>query len=80
MSVNLKTKFTKWYYRKGYHAMRIFYPFDGGGPHKIIFSCPWWVRPLLGAFFSYKIYHAELESDVNKIMDRRIEELKGKLL
>lgn len=74
--IDLREKFTKWYYRKGYHAMRVFYPY-GDGLRKIIFSCPWWVKPLLGTFFSYKIYLAETQNDLDVLLDRRLEELKG---
>ena len=59
---NLRQRFTKWYYRKGY---RMFYkPCDyGDDVAELIFDCPWWVRPLVEWFFSPSVYYGEVGYD-----------------
>lgn len=55
---NLRTKFTKWYYRKGYRMewQRCDY---ADGVAAMIFVCPFWVRPLVSFFFSPTTYYRE---------------------
>jgi hypothetical protein len=48
--MDFRTKFTKWYYRKGYTV-----DYDG----QMVFLCPWWVRPLTAYFFSPIVYFQE---------------------
>lgn len=67
VSYNSRTKFTKWYVRKGY---KFGYDFTGipiysdgfmktpVGVPKAIWSCPWWVKPFL-FLFSPSVYAAE---------------------
>lgn len=74
---NLRKKFTKWYYRKGYRMMWVTSHY-GNGVHEMIFSCPWWVRPLVEFFFSPSVYYAEEGYQFGQIVERRLEELKGK--
>ena len=66
---NLKTKFTKWYFNKGYifgydyrivtmsYGDDIFPPIPLKMP-KCIFVCPWYIKPLL-FLFSPSVYCAE---------------------
>lgn len=53
--MDFRTKFTKWYYRKGYTV-----DWDG----QIVFLCPWWVRPLTAYFFSPYVYVVETLADI----------------
>lgn len=48
--MRLRTKFTKWYYRKGYRA-----DYDGN----LVFECPWWVRLLATYLLSPSVYYHE---------------------
>lgn len=57
----LKTKFTKWYVRKGY-----VFGYDGNIPPKAYWSCPWYVKPLL-FLFSPSIY--DVECITNRIIN-----------
>lgn len=50
---DFRTRFTKWYYRKGYR-MR-YKPNDT----ELIFRCPFWVRPIVYYFFSPSVYYRE---------------------
>ena len=50
---NFRTKFTKWYYRKGYRMT--YKPNDT----ELIFLCPLWIRPLVYVFFSPCAYYRE---------------------
>lgn len=63
----LKARFTKWYIKRGYSFgydfadTRIYYDGFLATPldmPKAIFTCPWWVKPLL-IFFSPSVYSAE---------------------
>ena len=59
---DFRTRFTKWYYRKGYR-MR-YKPCDyGDGVAELIFYCPWWVRPFVELFFSPVIFYHESGRD-----------------
>lgn len=69
---DIKSRFTKWYIKKGY---RFTYAYAGcdftteelsmkflennPNPLKGVFSCPWWVRPLL-CFFSPSVYGTQM--------------------
>lgn len=55
---DFRTRFTKWYYRKGYR-MR-YKP----GDTELIFSCPLLIRPLVYLFFSPSVYYREVGYDV----------------
>lgn len=59
---NLRERFTKWYYRKGYRAK-----FNDSGPGfgyiELIFYCPWWVRPFVWFLWTPSIYYEELGRD-----------------
>ena len=53
---NFNQKFTRWYYHKGYRME--WEPCDyGDGIGRIIFHCPWWVRPMTVWFFSPCTYY-----------------------
>ena len=59
---NLREKFTKWYYRKGYRMS--YKPCDySDGVAELIFHCPWWIRPFVEFFFSPSIYYREAVYD-----------------
>ena len=56
--IDLRKKFTKWYYRKGYRMA--WDPCDyADGVAAMIFDCPFWVRPLVYFFFSPCTYYRE---------------------
>ena len=56
--MSLRSKFTKWYYRKGYRMG--YKPCDyGDGVAELIFHCPWYVRPLVYWLFSPSVYYNE---------------------
>lgn len=56
--MNFITKFTKWYYRKGYRME--WEPCDYADcVGRMIFTCPWWVKPLVKNFFSPVEYYRE---------------------
>lgn len=77
--INLRTKFTKWYYRKGY-TMEWKTCDYGDGVAETIFHCPLWVRPLVSFFFSPSVYYVELIEDLeNEIenLEWDFNELKG---
>lgn len=68
--INLRTKFTKWYYRKGYHLVwTASYAKDSG---VMIFTCPLWVRPLVYFFFSPSVYYGEEGRELGEIIERRL--------
>lgn len=75
--MDLRTKFTKWYYRKGYRMSPVF-PAYGVGHIELIFVCPWWVKPLTWWLFSPSVYYAEQTHQFGDIVERRIEELMEK--
>lgn len=50
---DFRSKFTKWYYRRGYRMT--YKPNDV----ELIFSCPLWIRPLVYFFFSPCAYYRE---------------------
>ena len=53
------TKFTKWYYRKGYRME--YEPVDyADGVGRLTYICPWWVRPLASWLFSPSVYYHEV--------------------
>ena len=55
---NLRERFTKWYYRKGYRAK--YRDISFGKPTiELVFYCPWWVRPLVYLFWSPSVYFHE---------------------
>lgn len=55
---DLRTRFTKWYYRKGYRM--VYRPCDyGDGVAELIFFCPWWVRPFVELLFSPTVFYHE---------------------
>lgn len=59
----LRQRFTKWYYRKGYRM--VYKPCDyGDNVAEMIFFCPWWVRPCVEWFFSPSVYYREAGHDV----------------
>jgi hypothetical protein len=55
---NLRSKFTRWYYNKGYRMKwdNCDFPLGVIG---MIFYCPWWVRPLVYYLFSPCVYYRE---------------------
>lgn len=73
---NLRHKFTKWYYRKGYRMIWSTCDY-ADGVSEMIFYCPWWVRPLVEYFFSPSVYYAEEGYKFGEIINRRLGELKG---
>lgn len=59
---NLRTRFTKWYYRKGYRMA--YSPCDyADGVAELIFFCPLYVRALACIFFSPSVYYREVGND-----------------
>lgn len=55
---DIRIRFTKWYYRKGYRM--IWKPCEyADGVAEMIFVCPWWVRPFVECFFSPCAYYRE---------------------
>lgn len=59
---DFRTRFTKWYYRKGYRMM--YKPCNyTDGVAELIFYCPLWVRLLAEFFFSPSVYYSEAGSD-----------------
>lgn len=56
--MDFRTKFTKWYYRKGYTIEFELCDYaDGVG--RTIYKCPLWIRPLTSYFFSPSVYYHE---------------------
>ena len=53
------TKFTKWYYRKGYRMVYKPCDYADSAAGELIFICPWWVRPMVEWFFSPCVYYSE---------------------
>lgn len=68
--MGFRTKFTKWYYRKGYKLdyERVDYSDDIG---RIVYACPWWVKPLATYFFSPWVYFHELTEDIRMRLDEQ---------
>lgn len=55
---NLRERFTKWYYQKGYRAA--YRDCTIGKPEiELVFYCPWWVRPLVWFLWSPSVYYYE---------------------
>lgn len=55
----LRSKFTKWYYRKGYRME--YRAYDGSEfVAEMIFTCPFYIRPLVYFFFSPCVYYHEV--------------------
>lgn len=61
---DFRTRFTKWYYRKGYRMLYKHSDNDEGLTAELIFFCPWWVRLLVEFFFSPSVYYREIGDDV----------------
>ena len=74
--IDLRKKFTKWYYRKGYRMLWVPCPY-GDGTNEMIFTCPWWAKFLTYFFFSPSVYYAEDLAQLEDIFERRVNELKG---
>lgn len=54
----LRSKFTKWYVRKGWTME--WAPCDyGDGVSSLLFDCPFWVRPFVYFLFSPAVYYCE---------------------
>lgn len=67
--IDLRKKFTKWYYRKGYQMVYKTCDF-ADGVAETVFICPWWAKPLVYFFFSPSVYYAEwLEEFRNGVTD-----------
>lgn len=61
---DFRTRFTKWYCRKGYRM--VYKPCDyGDGVAELIFFCPWWVRPIIELLFSPTVYYREIGKENN---------------
>ena len=54
--INIRQTFTEWYFRKGYRMTWATCDY-GDGVSKMIFECPWWVRPMINTFFSPCAYY-----------------------
>lgn len=54
---DIRERFTKWYYRKGYRM--VYVPYNCGCVAEMIFTCPLWVRPLVYFLFSPCAYYRE---------------------
>ena len=59
---DFRTKFTKWYFRKGYRMTYKPRTCDDDIA-ELIFHCPWWVRPVVEFFFSPCVYYREVAND-----------------
>lgn len=59
---DFRSRFTKWYCRRGYRMAYKPYSY-GGSAAKLIFFCPLWVRPLVYFFFSPSVYYYEVGAD-----------------
>ena len=55
---DIRQRFTKWYYRKGYRMIYKPVTYDDG-TGELIFICPWYVRPLVEYLFSPCVYYRE---------------------
>lgn len=55
---DIRERFTKWYYRRGYRMK------FRAGIDELIFSCPFWVRPLVYVLFSPCAYYREVGVEV----------------
>lgn len=55
----LRSKFTKWYYRKGYRMEYRTCDY-ADGVAEMIFTCPFYVKPLVYFFFSPCVYYREV--------------------
>lgn len=66
--MDFRTKFTKWYYRKGYklNYERVDYADSVG---RVVYTCPWWVKPLTAYFFSPSVYFEARRDDMRKTLD-----------
>lgn len=56
--MTLRSKFTKWYYRKGYRMSYI------PDTVEMVFHCPLWVRPIVYFLFSPSTYYRESGYDL----------------
>lgn len=64
---DLRTRFTKWYYRKGYRMG--YKPCDyADGVAELIFFCPMYVRPLAHIFFSPCAYYHEVGNGLSEVL------------
>lgn len=63
--MNLRSKFTKWYYRKGYRMEYRFHDYEHGDV-SLIFHCPWYVRPLVNILFSPSAYYNEFGRELSE--------------
>jgi hypothetical protein len=68
---NFRERFTKWYYRKGYRM--IYVPCTYAKVAEMIFTCPWWVRPLVYFFFSPCAYYRETGYKLNNYIENRLQ-------
>ena len=71
---DFRTRFTKWYYRKGYQM--IYKPPCDHGENvaELIFLCPWWIRPFVEFLFSPVVFYHEAGKD---FADCFVQGLKG---
>ena len=71
---DLRSRFTRWYCNKGYEMT--YKPLHyGNRSGELIFTCPFWVRPLASMFFSPCVYYQEtgyLNSIRNEEVDYEI--------
>ena len=68
---DFRTKFTKWYYRKGYRMVYVPCSYGTIVP-EMIFICPWWVRPLVYFLFSPCAYYQESGYELDNYIDNRL--------
>lgn len=72
--MDFRTKFTKWYYKKGYKIDFEVVGFaDGVG--QMVYLCPWWIKPLTAYFFSPTVYFNEEMVDTRMRSDKPFKEV-----
>lgn len=65
--MDFRTKFTKWYYKKGYKVD--YEPCDyADGIGHVNYACPWWIKPLTAYFFAPSVYYAEAWEHVKRML------------
>ena len=59
----LRERFTKWYYRKGYRAYYKDVSF-GFSEIELVFQCPWYIKPLVYILWSPSVYYEEFGREI----------------
>lgn len=59
----LRERFTKWYYRKGYRTNYDF-SISSFNDFRVVFKCPFWLRPIVPLLFSPSVYYYEAGKEI----------------